>query len=289
VVTSHDRGYRLIDAGDGRRLERFGPWLLDRPAPGATEPRRTPDAWGEAIAFHPGFGWHRGPDAVDALPPAQVELAGCQLELRLADGGQVGVYPEHAAQAGWVATAVGRRTGPSEPPQVLNLFAATGLLTLVAARAGAQVAHLDAARGAVAWARENAALSGLTDRPIRWLVDDALEFVQREGRRGRRYDGFILDPPSYGHGKRARSWDIDRDLDALLDGCAALASDDAFWLLTTHSTGWDGVRLASALADGTGMRRHAIDVEPLALLAESGARLELGFAARHDPVAAERR
>jgi 23S rRNA (cytosine1962-C5)-methyltransferase len=193
------------------------------------------------------------------------------------------VYPEHASNLAWLASRVAERDGANRndgQPAVLNLFAHTGLATLAAARAGAAVAHVDAARSAVAWARRNAALSGLAAHPIRWLVDDAAAFVAREARRGRRYDGFVLDPPSFGHAGR-RTWVLADELADLLAACRAIAADDAFVLLTAHSTGLDGhdlrqaLRFSFAFAPGA-----AIEVAPQELEATSGARLELGWAAR---------
>lgn len=160
---------------------------------------------------------------------------------------------------------------------VLNLFAHTGLATLAAARAGAAVAHVDAARSAVAWARRNAELSGLADRPVRWLVDDAAAFVAREARRGRRYDGIVLDPPSFGHAG-GRRWSLEDDLPRLLEACWAVVTADAFVLLTAHTTGLDGHDLREALRQAFG--GASIEVAPLALEATSGSRLDLGWSAR---------
>jgi 23S rRNA (cytosine1962-C5)-methyltransferase len=187
------------------------------------------------------------------------------------------VYPEHATNLPWLAAQVASR----EQPTVLNLFAHTGLATLAAARAGASLVHVDAARGAVAWARRNAELSGLDGLPIRWLVDDAAAFVAREARRGRRYEGIVLDPPSFGRAANRR-WRLVDELPELLGACRAIATDDAFVLLTTHTTGIEGDDLAALLGDAFGAHRAEprIDVDRLVLTAESGARLELGWSAR---------
>jgi 23S rRNA (cytosine1962-C5)-methyltransferase len=163
---------------------------------------------------------------------------------------------------------------------VLNLFGYTGASTLAAARAGAAVAHVDASRPAVAWARRNAELSGLTDRPIRWLVDDAEAFVAREARRGRRYDGIVLDPPSYGHGRGGRAWRLEERLTALLGALASVATAGAFILLTAHTPGFDGEALADELAAAFALPLRDVDRGPMTLRATSGATLELGSFAR---------
>jgi 23S rRNA (cytosine1962-C5)-methyltransferase len=287
-----DSGYELLDCGDGRRLERFGERIVDRPAPGATDPRRDPGIWADAISYRAGRGWA----AADGLPGSTddepVELAGIRLLASLAAGGQVGVFPEHARNAAWVRAAVARRTpalgsGDGPAPTVLNLFAYTGLLTLVAAGGGAAVTHVDASRPAVQWARRNAEANGMADRPIRWIADDALSFLRREARRGRSYQGLILDPPSYGHGGEgghAGAFRFERDIVELLAAARAVATPDAFWLLSTHTIGWDVKRIAAALAAGTAQPIRAVVAVPLDLTATSRARLALGAAARFDPL-----
>jgi 23S rRNA (cytosine1962-C5)-methyltransferase len=281
AMTPEDAGYALLDAGNGRRLERFGLRVVDRPAPGAVEPRRDFLAWRSSdLRFDPGRGWTAGGEPVDAagISPWTVGVGGLTMELRLTASGGLGLYPEHAANLAWVAARVVSRAEPGAPsPSVLNLFAHTGLLTLAAARAGAAVTHVDATRAAVGWARQNAGLSGLADRPIRWIVDDAAGFVAREARRGRRYDGIILDPPSFGRAGR-RQWKLADELPLLLVACRAVAADGAFVLLTAHTTGLGGDELAGALAEAFPGPRA--DVEPLTLDAASGASLDLGWAIR---------
>jgi 23S rRNA (cytosine1962-C5)-methyltransferase len=288
--------YALLDCGDGRRLDAFGPFIIDRPAPGASEPRRTPDRWAGAAIYHRGSGWW----AADGTPLAEVGypvgIAGVTMEARLAPSGQIGLFPEHATNAEWIAAAVrNRQTGSDageDLPEVLNLFAYTGLATLVAARAGGRVTHVDASRPSIPWARRNAELSGLTDAPVRWIVDEALAFVRREARRGRRYAGLILDPPSYGHGTRGRgagAWRFDELVDDLLEACAGIAEPDAFWLLTAHTPGWDPLRLAATLRAATDAPVHELESVALDLTAESGAGLHLGAAVRLDPLRGDRR
>lgn len=296
--------YALLDCGDGRRLERFGPLLLDRPAPGAAWPRRAPERWSGATVYRAGAGW-RGPDGGPPRDEAHpIDIGGVVMEVRPAPSGAVGLFPEHAENAAWLTLAtrsrVDRRpSAVAATPEVLNLFAYTGLATLVVAQAGGQVVHVDASRPSVLWARRNAELSGLAGRPVRWIVDEAITFIRREARRGRRYAGLILDPPSYGHGARvgggaragrtgrataAGTWRFDERIHELLDACAGIAESDAFWLLTAHTPGWDPARLADTLALATDVAARAIEATELRLTAESGALLPVGAAARFDPL-----
>ena len=275
-------GYELIDAGDGARLERFGERLVQRPQSGADEPRLDPAAWPAAdLRFESRAGWQVLDTAT--LDPWQVALDGLRLELRPTESAQVGFFPEHAASWPWLATQVTARRAPDGgPPEVLNLFAYTGATTLVLVGAGASVAHVDSSRPAVAWARRNAELSGLADRPVRWLVEDAMAFVERELRRGRQYDGVVLDPPTYGHGGRARgrAWRLEDGLDELLVGCADLVeARGGFVHLTAHTPGFGPERLGAALATALGPGTRP-ETGPLRLVARSGATLELGAFAR---------
>ena len=217
-------------------------------------------------------------------PNQSAASRGCS---RPTSSGGLGLYPEHAENRTWLEAQVGAlraRHGPSTeaagattPPQVLNLFAHTGLATLALARAGAAVAHVDGSRSAVAWARRNAQLSGLADRPIRWLVDDAFAFVAREARRGRRYDGIVLDPPAFGRAP-GRAWRLETDLPELLVACRAIATPGAFVLLTAHSEDVDGAGLRSLARAAFDARN--IEVVRLTLTATSGARVDLGWAVR---------
>ena len=273
--------YELLDAGLGRRLERFGARVVDRPAPTAGGWRSAPEPWARAdLRFDAGGGW-AGP-----MDPWPIDIDGLVMDLRPTASGGLGLYPEHVANLAWLADQVRstqRQRAPEAEPAILNLFAHTGLATLAAARAGASVAHVDAARGAVAWARRNAELSGLADRPIRWLVDDAMAFVAREARRGRRYDGIVLDPPSFGRtrqGRRRRTWRLEDELPALLALCRDVATNDAWVLLTAHSEGVDGDWLEGALLTAFRVPRNRVRTTPLGLDATSGARLDLGWAVR---------
>ena len=265
--------YELIDAGDGARLERLGDHIVDRPHPAATGERRSPRRWADAdLRFDRDGGWSgTGPER--ARNGWTTRIADLAFELRPTTSGQVGVFPEHAALLPWLTEHVDAAT---ERPSVLNLFAYTGMGTLALARAGAAVTHVDAARPAVAWARTNAALNELADRPIRWLVDDAADFVAREIRRERRYDGVVLDPPTYGHGASGKAWRLEDDLEPLLDDIGRLLTPAGWVLLTAHAEGLDAGHLGAWLSTVV----DDIEVGKLGLQATSGASLALGFFAR---------
>jgi 23S rRNA (cytosine1962-C5)-methyltransferase len=273
VATDHE----LLDCGDGRRLDRLGSWVLDRPAPGVTaEARLERGVWAAAhgryvrSAGRGSWTWR-----VPVPDPWSIVVDGLTLEIRPAAGGQVGFFPEQRPMWAWLAGQVDRAVarGP-DPPDVLNLFAYTGGATLVAARAGARVTHVDASRGAVGWARRNAELSGLADRPVRWLVDDAAAFVRRELRRGRRYDGVVLDPPTYGHGPDGPPWRLAERLDDLLATIARLVAERAgFVLLTAHATDLGPDDLRATLV---GAIERRCEGGRLDLAASSGARLRAG-------------
>lgn len=247
--------YELIDFGAGRKLERFGAWVLDRPCPGAGDiSAAKPQAWGDATARYDG---DRAADAawspsIDRWETAACNLTvDCDLDMRLQlaplPSGQVGVFPEQLANWQWITRQVSRNTGL----RVLNLFAYTGGSTLAAARAGAEVTHVDAAKSVVSRARENAKLSGLEDAPIRWIVEDALKFCEREVNRGNSYHGVILDPPSYGHGPNGEQWSIKRDLLPLLKLCGELTTERrAFVLCTCHTPSIGPAELSAYLSEG---------------------------------------
>ncbi len=232
--------YELLDSGDGRKLERFGDVILSRPCAQALWQPQHPERWGQATASfdrEQGLRWH----GRSAVPPSWVvPINGIRMKLSTTDFGHLGVFPETRALWDWITETLTPHAGRSGgPPQVLNLFAYSGGAKLAAARAGCAVCHLDASRGMVDWARENAVLNGLNEAPIRWIVDDVNKFLDREIRRGRRYDAVMLDPPSFGRGKGGELYKIEQDLLATLQKCKAVLSDDPlFLLLTSHTPGF---------------------------------------------------
>ena len=210
--------YELIDSGDGRKFERFGAYTLVRPCSQAMWRPRDAAAWRTASATfdrEDGNRWH----GRSALPKEwNIETAGIRFRLSGTDFGHLGIFPEQREQWKWIREVVKgewrkvKDDGEGGRVSVLNLFAYSGGSTIAAAQGGAEVCHLDAAKGMVQWARENAALNGLQDHPIRWIADDAHKFLRREVRRGRRYDAVILDPPTFGRGANGELYKIERDL-----------------------------------------------------------------------------
>jgi 23S rRNA (cytosine1962-C5)-methyltransferase len=271
--------YALLDIGGGARLERFAARVTDRPHPNALGARGDPPAWLSAdLRYDRDRGWSGDPDA---RAPWRLTTEGLTLELRPTDAGQLGLFPEHAAMLPWLRARVAAHVATDRAtPAVLHLFAYTGLATLVMAATGAAVAHVDASRPTMAWARHNAALSGLEDRPVRWIVDDAVGFAEREVRRGRRYAGVVLDPPTYGHGPASGTWRIDDGLRVLLAACGRLLDPDGFALLTAHSPGFGADRLVAELSRAVGRPAAAFEAGELDLTTPDGRRLELGAFAR---------
>lgn len=274
--------YSLLDFGEGRKLERFGPYTLDRPAPSAEGARRArPERWKEADArYERGTGERGVWRGRIKLPKTWAISHGrATFELKPNEFGHLGLFAEQATNWDWIARQVERA---NRPLKVLNLFAYTGGSTLAAALAGAEVTHVDAAKNVVAWARRNAELSGLAAAPIRWIAEDAPTFVARELRRGNQYDAVILDPPTYGHGTKGESWRLDKDLLPLLTACGELtAQRRVFLLLSCHSPGYGPAELEATLADAVfGHCGAGGKAKPLSIVAEDGRKLPSGVVAR---------
>lgn len=245
--------YELLDSGDGQKLERYGKYTLRRPEPEAVWRPALPErAWNNAHAvFRPspeenGGHW-------ETLRPVderwQMRYKNMRFWTALSASRHLGVFPEQAAQWDWVTEQI-QQAGKSEPISVLNLFGYTGLATLAAAAAGARVTHVDASKKVITWARENQELSGLSERPIRWIVDDALKFIQRDARRGTRYDGLILDPPKFGRGPKGEVWEFYRLLPSLLDACReVLAPRPRFVVLTAYAVKASALTLHYAIEE----------------------------------------
>lgn len=230
--------YELIDTGGGRKLERFGPYTLIRPEPQAKWSPALPETqWNAADAvFVRSTDGRKGEWKFLKSLPERWKMRRDALEfwVQPSPSGHVGVFPDQACHWDWIAQLV----KSAEPtPNLLSLFGHTGLATLSAAAAGARVTHVDASQKAVKWARENQALSSLSGRPIRWIVEDALKFVTREAKRGHKYDALLLDPPQFGRGPTGEIWKLNESLPTLLRLCRDLLSDPPrFLLVNTYTT-----------------------------------------------------
>lgn len=247
-----DQNYFLIDSGDGKKLEQVGPYRLIRPCYQAAWSPRNQELWDSAQAAfsrEPMNCW----EGRESLPDSwKIEIEGINFLIKATDFGHLGVFPEQRAQWKWIRDKV---ASSGRQVSVLNLFAYSGGSTLAAALGGAEVCHLDASKGMVSWARENASLNQLEEAPIRWIAEDALKFILREEKRGRRYDAIILDPPTFGRGAKGEVFKIEEMIIPLLDGCNRLLSDNPlFVLLSSHTPGYTPTVLHHLLLDrlGTG-------------------------------------
>ncbi|HEY2750044.1 class I SAM-dependent methyltransferase [Phenylobacterium sp.] len=270
--------YGLLDSGDGRKLERYGRFTVVRPEPQCLwTPALPAQAWDAADAvFDPTDEEDAGRWKLKGQPPEAWPLAWGEAKFhgRFTSFRHLAFFPEQAANWSWLDTAV-RAAGPQ--PRVLNLFGYTGVASLVMAAAGAAVTHVDASKRAVAWARENAELSGLAERPIRWITEDARKYVQREVRRGSQYEGIILDPPKYGRGPGGEVWRLFEHLPELAGLCAELLSENGkFLVLNAYAERISGAALSGLLADKLKGRGGRIEWGELALVQEDGAR-EIGM------------
>ena len=275
-------------AGRGRRLELLGGVLVDRPLPQATGPRRLPARWAAAGAIYgvgrPGTSpaWRFAEPVPDPWRVAiDVGPATLALEVRPAPSGQLGVFLEQVEQWRWLAAAA----APGRT--LLSLFGHSGAASLALAAAGAEVVHVDASRQAIALARRNAEASNLARLPIHWVCEDAATFVARAARRGSRFAGAVLDPPSWGHGPKGQAFAIDRDLAPLVAAVTRLLEPAAGPVLVTcHSPGWRHDRLEATLVEclrAAGVDGVGCEAGPLACADASGRLLSHGDFARWTP------
>lgn len=232
------KDYELLDCSRGERLERWGDVILIRPDPQIIwETEKKHPLWKQAHARYVRSQTGGGKWQVYKNHPDVWEIGYHSLRFQIKPMGfkHTGVFPEQAVNWDFVS---GKIKQSARQLNVLNLFAYTGGATLACLEAGAKACHVDASKGMVQWAKENAQVSGLAERPVRWLVDDCIKFVQKEQRRGNRYDGIIMDPPSYGRGPGGEVWKLEEQLYSLVELCASILSDDAqFFILNSYTTG----------------------------------------------------
>lgn len=231
------KDYEVLDTSSGEKLERWGDYILVRPDPQViwSTPKKNP-CWRQKNGHYHRSSKGGGEWEFFDLPDQwQISYKTLVFNLKPFSFKHTGLFPEQAVNWDWMD---GKIRDAKRPVKVLNLFAYTGGATLAAAAAGASVTHVDASKGMVGWAKENAASSNLSDAPVRWLVDDCVKFVEREIRRGSRYDGIIMDPPSYGRGPKGEIWKIEDAVYPLICLCEKLLSDTPlFFLVNSYTTG----------------------------------------------------
>jgi 23S rRNA (cytosine1962-C5)-methyltransferase len=261
--------YALLDCGNEKKLERFGEYVLVRPSSTALwQAQLSEQEW--KACMHAQF-TREGKWSGNFFKEWTLEMWDIKLKLKPTDFGHLGFFPEHALFWPKFASLCKRRTRP----RILNLFAYSGGATLAFAKLGASVCHVDASKGMVDWARENALLNQMKDKPIRWIVDDVLQFLKREWKRGMRYDGIVLDPPSFGRGHKGQVFKIERDIVQLLMLCAQLLSEEPlFCLLTSHTPSLSPKALYALISSVFGSER--VEAEELLIPSHRGPSLPAG-------------
>jgi len=304
LVTKPGADYELLDSGEGEKLERFGTFTLARPDPQALWPKRlATDQWKKADASFTRDAASADWTFRNKLPEKwEISLAGLKFWIKPTPFKHVGLFPEQSANWEWLrmvikgASGIGTSSDPaklaplalrsdnsrflessmSEAPsvEVLNLFGYTGGATLACAQAGAKVVHIDGSKAAMAWARENAELSGLADKPVRWIIEDARLFVGREIRRGRQYDGIVMDPPAFGHGPDSELWKIEEHFLPLIEDCKKLLKPKPlFFLVNGYSAGYSPIAYQNNLLSLKEAHGGEIEIGELTLEEKESKRL----------------
>ena len=275
--------YEVLDTGEGMKLERWGQVMLARPDPQVIWPKNQPGIWKQAEGTYTRSSEGGGSWQFARTLPERWEIGYRDMRFYVRPTGfkHTGLFPEQAANWDWMRERLKGRPGAS----VLNLFAYTGGATLACMMAGAHVTHVDAAKGMVRWAKENRELSGAPENQCRFITEDAKAFVQRELRRGKRYDGILMDPPSYGRGPGGEVWKLEDALYPLVDLCAQLLSDQPlFFLINGYTTGFQPTVLGNILRQTVAKHhRGQIDAQELCLPVSSGGFLPAGASGRWQP------
>lgn len=265
-ISENWKSYEVLDTGDGDKLERWGSYILRRPDPQVIWPIPAGNRklWQNVNAVYHRSSKGGGQWEFIDLPGQwsidyELPSAGLTFLLKPFSFKHTGLFPEQAANWDWFFPIIKEAVSRGRKVKVLNLFAYTGGATLAAAAAGAAVTHVDASKGMVGWAKENAAASGLSDAPIRYLVDDCVKFVERETRRGNTYDAIIMDPPSYGKGPKGELWKLENSVYALIEKCLPLLSaDPLFFLISSYTTGLSASVLTYMLGSAIQKKRGGI-------------------------------
>lgn len=274
IETAGFPDYALIDSGTGRKLERFGSIVVDRPEPQAMwTPRLSKANWAAAHAVFSGDEEEdKGRWRIDKPVPESwpLKVGGVTMLCRLASFRHLGLFPEQLPHWEWMLQKLAAKR--AEPARVLNLFAYTGAASLIAAAAGAHVTHVDASKKAIAWAKENQAVSNLSAAPIRWILDDAQKFVAREVRRNKTYDVILVDPPKFGRGPDGEVWDLFTHLPPLMKDCAALLAPGASLVLTVYAIRASALAFDQLAREALAERGGAFESGELAIREAEGMR-----------------
>ena len=276
LSTKGFKDYELIDSGNGQRLERFGKYTLVRPDPQAIwKPKKDNGIWEKADAVYESFG-NKGKWVNKNKVPEKWLISYKDLSFfcKLTPFKHTGVFPEQSLQWDFMAEILRQVQGKGQQASVLNLFGYTGVSSLVCAANGARVTHLDASHPAIGWARENQAASELTQKPIRWILDDALKFTQREVKRNVKYDAIIMDPPIYGHGPEGERWDFNQSFPQLIEICRNILSDNPlFIIVNAYAISSSSIMLENVLKDYLSDFGGTFEHGELALQEKDGDRL----------------
>ncbi len=252
LVTEPSGDYELLDSGDGEKLERFGNIILRRPDPQAIWGKHLPDErWLSADAVFKKAGQSGKWISKKNLPDKwSISIGGLNFYLKLGSFKHPGVFPEHVPNWLFISEKTSQAIKETGKASVLNLFGYTGGATLAAAKAGAEVTHLDGSKVAIGFAKENAAASSLSDKPIRWILDDARAFVRRELKRGKTYDGIIMDPPTFGRGPKGETWNIEKDLPEFISLVKKILSPrPIFFLINGYASGYSSIAYKNNILD----------------------------------------
>jgi 23S rRNA (cytosine1962-C5)-methyltransferase len=266
LITKPAKDYELLDSGEGEKMERFGNIVLARPDPQALWRKGlTPAEW-EKSDGHFTREERRGEWELKSNVPQrwQIEFGNLKFWIKPTAFKHTGIFPEQQPNWDWTREIISqtKKNEPTRELEILNLFGYTGGASLACAQAGAKVVHVDGSKAAITWAKENAEISGLADKPIRWILDDAQVFVEREIKRGRKYDGIIMDPPAFGHGPKKELWKIEEHFLDLIEKCQLLLSDKPlFFLINGYAAGYSSTAYKNNL---------------LALQAKLGGSIEIG-------------
>ncbi|HAO64497.1 TPA: SAM-dependent methyltransferase [Candidatus Taylorbacteria bacterium] len=289
LITKPSAGYSLIDSGQGDKLERFGVYTLARPDPQALWLKSAPnETWQKAQGVFARETIKGDKAAVGSwkmkagVPERwQISIGGLQMWVKPSTFKHVGIFPEQVGNWDWIRDTINNRKAPAgqsgqttEKISVLNLFGYTGGATLAAASAGAEVCHVDGSKTAISWAKDNAEISGLGGKPIRWILDDAVVFVKREVKRGKKYDGIIMDPPAFGRGPEGEVWKIEEHFLHLIDLCKQILTEKPlFFLINGYAAGYSALAYKNVMKDFTRNWGGEVEVGELTIEEEKTGRL----------------